>query len=1123
MNTKHTMNAHKLALAAEGKSGLRNRTPVRHTALALAIAVGFGLSGQVLAQATTGSVFGTAPVATGETVRIVSNGTGLTREVSVGSDGRYGANQLPVGDYTVSLMQGGKAVATHDHVQVTVAGGTAVPFTASEAGGGSVNAQNLAAVTVSANKLPPIDVSSTRQNQVITAEQLKTLPLAHSAEAIALLAPGVNLGGGSLGTGPTGTPLVSFGGNSVVENAYYLNGFNTTDPIGGSGGIALPYFAIAEQQTITSGYGPEYGRSTGGVISQIGQRGSNDFHAGVYVSWQPSFAQGNFDNVHYNNPLTPVGVLDNGLGTGIPSPYLAPTQGTTAYPAGYGQIQTGKKQDADWENVYDAYLSGPLIKDTLFFYITAEWQHDSNVGGLQNFGVTTPQGFFNTQASKSPKLYGKLDWNINDSNVLEFTGVQTQSDLTSNNFYNYDYSNQKVGDYYGEGVLTKDTFKVGILKFTSYITDDLTLEAQYGIMTGQYYSDVSGSDTPPVTFGPGVTVPPGVSAPNIVDTTIGNPDHKTKTANLRVDLDWKVTPDHDVKFGIDNIRYRDDNDGSNVLNGSAFAYVNGVPSQFSNAPFTGNPGAGNYVVQNFANQDASIAAIQKAQYIEDKWQVTPNLLLDLGLRNDQFENTANSGQSFIGLSSLTSPGGPTPQFITDGLNGQAYVKQTSPQWAPRLGFSWDVFGDSTMKVFGNAGRYYLALPAGLATRNSALGSINGSVVYTYTGINANGLPTGLAVVPTALAPGVTTPGFYSSDGENGVPGSIKDYASTNLKPEYQDEYVLGFQKLLGDTGLVFGSSATYEKAGNLVDDTDLNSAYCAAGLINPGKTNYIPCAGAPGGQVVYNPNTGQGVYTAGQPFIGFPQPSRKYYALDTYLQHTWDGKWFGKIDYLFSKSYGSTEGPTDTAIGQISNSRIGAFSGTTTAQWDFPDLMQYANGDQANDHRHTIKAFGSYAITPEWIASATLIMQSGAPNACLSGFGDTIYADAYNGPYQHYCGGVPSGISLVPDPANPGSFVGYGGMPSAPGDSGRTPWTHQLNLSITYTPDWAGKHLTLQAEIHNVLNEQKATLYYTQYAIGTGGSAGGGNSGTYLYNPVYHTAESTELPRYVNFNAKYDF
>jgi outer membrane receptor protein involved in Fe transport len=1073
---------------------------VRHTVLAMAVAMGFGFSGHVLAQATTGSVFGTAPVSSGETVRIVNSQTGLTREVTVGSDGRYGANQLPVGTYTVSLVQNGNVVATHDHVQVSVAGGTAVPFTVDEA---AKNAQNLSGVTVTANSLPAIDVSSTRQTSVITAQQLKSLPVAHTAEDIALLAPGVNMGGSTLGNGPTGTPLVSMGGNSVVENAYYLNGFNTTDPIGGAGGVALPFFAIAEQQTITSGYGPEYGRSTGGVISQIGQRGSNEFHAGVDVSWRPSWGQGNFDNVHYNNPLTPVGAdgwVAQPDGTYVWKPYMASSQGTSAYAPGYGKIQRGRKQNENWSNVYDAYLSGPLIKDKLFFFITAEWQHDSDKGGLGTFGITSPQGYYESTATKAPKIYGKLDWNINDSNILELTGVQTKTEELNNNFYNYDYSNQTVGNLYGPGVTTKNTFKIGILKYTSYITDNLTLEAQYGVMTGQYFSGLGGEAAAPVTFS-GVPVPAGVVVPNLVDLTIGNPSHKTKTENLRVDLDWKITADHDLKFGIDNVQYRDDDDGTSILGGGAYNYVQGDPSTFSNSPFTGNPGPGNYVVETITQQNVTIAARQKAQYVEDRWQVTPNLLLDLGVRNDQFENTGF---------------------------GEAYVKETSPQWAPRLGFSWDVMGDSTLKVFGNAGRYYLSLPAGLAGRNSAFGSINGTIVGSYTGIGPTGLPIGFTPLPVAPIPGLSLPpGYFSSDGENGVPGNIKDYASTNLKPQYQDEYVLGMQKMVGDTGLVWGEQATFEKAGNLVDDTDVavydasgNVVNVIAGLVNPGKTNYIP---QPGGPVTWNPNTGYGVYTQGQPFIGFPKPSRKYYALDSYLEHTWDGKWFGKIDYLFSKSYGATEGPTDTPIGQITNQTNGGFSGSTTAQWDFPDAMAYANGEQANSHRHTIKAFGSYAITPEWMVSGTFIMQSGAPNVCLSGFGDTIFQDAYAGPYQHYCGGVPGGNNSTLTFAPDGSLQGYGGKPSAPGDSGHTPWTHQLNLSLTYTPDWANKHLTLQAEVHNVLNEQKATLYYTQYAIGNGGGAGGGNAGTYLYNPVYHTAASTEAPRYVAFNAKYDF
>lgn len=1055
----------------------------RRNALAAALAVGLGFTGLAYGQATTGSVFGTAPAASGETVRIVNNQTGLTREVAVGSDGRYGANQLPVGQYTVSLMQNGKAVATHNDVTVTVRGGTQVPFAGGE---GGKNVQNLSSITVTANSIPAIDVSSTRQTEVMTARQLKVLPLAHSAESIALLAPGVNLGAASLGTSPTGAPLVSMGGNSVVENAYYLNGFNTTDPIGGAGGVALPYFAIAEQQTITSGYGPEFGRSTGGVISQIGKRGSNDFHAGVYVAFRPSWAQSSADNVNYDNPRTPVGVV-NAAGV----PYLAPTQGTTNYAPGYGKIQTGNKQNSDWETVYDAYVSGPLIKDKLFFYLTAEWQHDSHQFGLGNNGVSAvpPTGAadWKSEGFRSPKVYGKLDWNINDNNVLEFTGVQSKQQETGANYYQYNYSNQSVAGYYGPGVVTKNTFRIGILKYTSYITDNLTLEAMYGVMTGQYYQSLAGAAAAPVTFQSGVNVPAGVAVPNIADGSIGHPDHETKDANLRIDFDWKIAANHDLKFGIDNLQYRDDHDGSELIGGGFWNYLTpgSLPPNAGTAPYTNTPVPGNYVVQSLFGTNTTLAVRQKAQYVEDKWQVTPNLLLDIGLRNDQFENL--------------------------GPGGEAYVRETSPQWAPRLAFSWDVFGDSTLKVFGNAGRYYLALPAGLAARNSAFGSINGAVTYTYSGIGPTGLPINPVVVPMNLAPGVTTPGYYSADGENGVPGNIKDYASTNLKPQYQDEYVLGLQKMLGDTGLVLGAQATWEKAGNLIDDTNVvGCGTISGGLVNPGKTNYIP---EPCGLVEWNPHTGQGAFTT--VLSSFPKPSRDYYALDTYLEHTWDGKWFGRIDYVFSKSYGTTEGPTNTGTGQITNQTNGGFSGSTTAAWDYPDIMEFSNGEQANSRRHTIKMFGSYEITPEWLVSGTFIMQSGAPNICLSGFGPTNIPDLYEGSpgpqssYEHWCGGVPAGMSAT--------GVGYGAVGSPPGSSGHTPWIHQLNLAVTYTPEWAGKHLSLQAEVHNVFNEQNVTLYsgpingYTMWSSGN------------VYNPIYHTATSTEAPRYVVLSAKYDF
>ncbi len=237
---------------------------------ALALALGLGFSGLAFGQATTGSIFGQAQA--GDSV-LVKSSSGITRQVAVDSTGRYTVDSLPLGNYTVTLQHDGQAVDSRSNVTLRVGSGTEVSF-------GAQNAQNLSAVTVQANALPTIDVSGVDSRTVITAEQLARLPLARSAEAIALLAPGV-VSGSSLFVNATGGAVVSFSGASVTENAYYVNGFNTTDPLSGFGGITLPYGAIDQQEILSGGYGAAYGRSDGGVISQVGKRGTNEWHFGA--------------------------------------------------------------------------------------------------------------------------------------------------------------------------------------------------------------------------------------------------------------------------------------------------------------------------------------------------------------------------------------------------------------------------------------------------------------------------------------------------------------------------------------------------------------------------------------------------------------------------------------------------------------------------------------------------------------------------------------------------------------------------------------------------------------------------------------------------------------------------
>jgi outer membrane receptor protein involved in Fe transport len=80
-----------------------------------------------------------------------------------------------------------------------------------------------------------------------------------------------------------------------------------------------------------------------------------------------------------------------------------------------------------------------------------------------------------------------------------------------------------------------------------------------------------------------------------------------------------------------------------------------------------------------------------------------------------------------------------------------------------------------------------------------------------------------------------------------------------------------------------------------------------------------------------------------------------------------------------------------------------------------------------------------------------------------------------------------------------------------PGKAGNSPWTHQLNLGVSYVPTWAGKHLTLQVQVQNVFNEQKATAYVSSFGS------------TSSPDPTYLLPVSTELPRYAQFSIKYDW
>lgn len=1001
----------------------------------LVLCTGLSLAGTALAQSTTGSVFGTvAGSAAGETIR-VEGSNGVRREVAVEPSGRYQAGSLPVGTYTVTLLRSGAAISRHDNVSLRVGGAAQIDFTDVEAPKASAaSAANLSNITVSANAQPPIDVSTIDSRTVITSEQLSQLPLARTAEDIALLAPGTATSGSLYASRiGGGGNLVSFGGSSGAENAYYINGFNTTDPYRGEGALQLPYGAIDQQEVLTGGYSAKYGRSDGGVINQVGKSGSNTWHYGFQAQWSPSSLASSPDNIRYS-------------------------QNRFA-----NQLYDYRNDDKSWTTAYSAYIGGPLIKNRLYMFMAVE--KDTTRG----YTTSTNADPTNTSANSSqlhykdetPKWYGKINWNITDSNILELTGIHSEQSNSGDNT-NFNYANLRANGESVPTTLTKTGGTAYIGKFTSYISDNLTLTALWGRMRLHDYSAPANYD-PTLPYLQGITeqdplITGGRSISNTQTiSSLSAPDQGSQNTSLQLNVEWKLG-DHTLNFGIDNDRPETIDQGSNQ---SIWTY--GQSSQAIDlSDGIGAPGGrGYYVVNEITNGASSVKTTERAQYLEDNWQVTDRFLLTLGVRNDSFANYNNSNIKFT---------------------------SQDHNWSPRAGFSWDVLGDATLKIFGNAGRYYLAI-----NNNTAYDGATGyqwqRSYYTYSGIDPEGMPVGLSQF-----------GSYYVNGHTGQAPDPATVASKNLGAEYQDEYILGATKALGDYWIA-GVKGTFRKLRQISDDVcDSQNLLIGKAKAQYGLTDDQIKANA-GGCYIFNPgrtNDFRVATTNGYVNVpmsdadwGFKQgPKRNYYALELFLEHPMSASnWSSRVDYIFSRSYGNSSGLLTADRGDDS---VGV-----TQDWDNAYVMENANGLLSNNHKHQVKANAVYRFSPEWMVSGVVRIASGAPRYCLGFYGNDPYNPATNAPdgygsLYHWCNGEPS----------------------PPGKQGNLPWTHQVDLNLTYAPAFADHKLSFNLSMFNAFNEQRPLAIYSRYNSSTTPSQ---------LADLYGTATVLETPRYIRFGVNYDF
>ncbi|MEY2168020.1 MULTISPECIES: TonB-dependent receptor [unclassified Rhodanobacter] len=1031
---------------------------LRRTTLALSLGLGLGLVGTgAIAQQASGSIFGQVTGQHGGTVSIRNVNTGFERSIPVDSAGRYRITSLPIGTYTVTLQDNGQAVSTRENVLVNIAGGVEVSF------GSAAGAKNLEGVSVVASALPSIDVSSVDTKTVFTASELAKLPMGRDLSSVALLAPSV-INNSSYTAAP------SFGGSAASENAYYINGYAVTNPLTALGFSTLPFDAIEQEQVLTGGYGAEFGRSTGGVINIITKRGTNEWKAGVFTYWSPERLRANPINQRYPN--------------------------TGAYPATDGTLYAYRNKNQYSVVDYGAYVSGPLIKDRLFVYATGEITKRNGTSVSNAISTPTIANGWNEYSYKMPRWNAKIDWNINDSNILELTGVsdKTQyfSDLSRFNYNGYTHDDVQAG-----GLYTKDGGELYIGKYTGYITDSLTVSALYGEQTIQHVNTpwhydptcprISGNTTA-INQMPGITYYPACQ----FATTVLPLGAKDETHGWRLDVEYRIS-DHSLHVGAD---YQQAHSITGDEYAGGYVWVFQQTANKNNpinaglgvgAPATGGnsglgvpgptPNKGYFTRRQYYTHFADVKVDQSSQFIEDRWQLNDNMLLVLGLRNEQFTNYTGDGVPFVSQRN---------------------------QLAPRLGFSWDVFGDSSLKVFANAGRYHLAPPNNVAVRGAAA-SLYTQEYFTYTGTDPRtGAPTGLTPIAVDKSKGHVCPGpgnAVSSNLECGTAPDPRTVAAKGMKSHFQDEYILGMEQQL-TPALNWGAKLTYRNLRSAIDDTCTQALGGACFLFNPGVANTFLEEQADG-------SFKEVTYSNAQ--LGMPKLKRQYYALDLFTTYKNDN-WYGKLMYTFSRSYGDTEGQLASDLDTGSGGQADV---SQTQDWDLPQLMVGSNGRLPNDRTHQIKAFGYYQITPEWRVGASAYITSGRPKTCTS-FYPTPDAGLYTGAYYHYCG-TPGTITLSPTLPNGQPNLAY--QPPSPdyglsprGSKGSTPWVYTVNLNVAYTPEWANKQLTLQADVLNVFNQQVPQAYNPQYA-----------TDTVTRSQFYGQELGFTAPRSVRLSARYDF
>lgn len=693
------------------------------------------------------------------------------------------------------------------------------------------------------------------------------------------------------------------------------------------------------------------------------------------------------------------------------------------------------------------WASGALVKNKLFFYALLG---DSPASKSTVF--TQSQKQVTSARDKSALI--NLTWNITNNQSLNVLAHRDwNQSYTNYSRLSENYDPKSAGDPYAwDGSLSDTRFVIG--NYHWWINQDMSLRLMAGYLGNIVRSPSSAYQNEAFPY---VT---SVDPVTQTQTNIGvnNSAYEYSPSDywrrgFKGDFTWQLG-DHKLVFGGEYYKHALASTTRSVPAGW-YTYYDQPNVVLPNGAVS--PAAGKYVSQYVDIEGGSFQTINKGAYLEDYWQAADRLLLYGAVRWDQYIYKDGNGNDFMRL----------------------------PMTSPRLGFSWDVNGDSSLKVGGSFGRYSIPLPSsfsfGVAEPRETYTNY-----YTYTGID-----------PDTKAPqGLTQigPSFVSY---SGVPSPAR-IAATDVKAPEQYEASLYVQKQLTPTwtGQVEGGWTDLRR---VLDDTCYGAGVTAYAH-SQGYTDYsqdnVTCWVVNPGEAFnlkrdYNGDGTLESLRIPASALGIPKPEHKYYHLTATLSHTSTPAepYFLNLSYTYAREYGNTDGLID------GEHRNGGWIGQTDT-FNYPGIMEGATGNLGGDVRHSLVATGVYNFSNGFSLGGVLHAHTGAPTSCLGIYPDPDNPTYRQGAESHYCN-------------NQRTNQGHGK---------RLPFFWQLDLSASYRWKLGPVNaFSVQLQVQNVTNRKGVIDLYQAYDIGQLD-----NEGVPIRNVNYH-AKAWQAPRSTQLVFRYTF